>query len=79
MILKYMYMLYVCLYVCVRRFCPLVDRLERPNGDGEDAAAGDGGGEEMDGGSAPHRDEGGTGPITWSLMLKDELITVFMS
>ncbi|MFS7999482.1 hypothetical protein Hanom_Chr12g01166721 [Helianthus anomalus] len=44
MILKYMYMLYVCLYVCVRRFCPLVDRLEHPNGDGEDAAAGDGGG-----------------------------------
>ncbi|MFS7938829.1 hypothetical protein Hanom_Chr05g00444321 [Helianthus anomalus] len=42
MILKYMYMLYV--YMCVRRFCPLVDRLERPDGAGEDAAEGDRGG-----------------------------------
>ncbi|MFS7913465.1 hypothetical protein Hanom_Chr02g00142101 [Helianthus anomalus] len=41
MILKYMYMLYV--YMCVTRFCPLVDR-ERPDGAGEDAATGDGGG-----------------------------------
>ncbi|MFS7913469.1 hypothetical protein Hanom_Chr02g00142141 [Helianthus anomalus] len=38
------YVYVVCIYVSVRRFCPLVDRLERPDGAREDAAAGDGGG-----------------------------------
>ncbi|KAJ0523533.1 hypothetical protein HanIR_Chr10g0494911 [Helianthus annuus] len=35
---KYMYMLYV--YMCVRGFCPIVDRLDRPGEAGEDAASG---------------------------------------
>ncbi|KAF5822363.1 hypothetical protein HanXRQr2_Chr01g0025611 [Helianthus annuus] len=56
MILKYMYMI----YVCVRRFCPLVDRLERPDGAGEDAAAGDGGGKK----SAEDGRRTGTDPHT---------------
>ncbi|MFS7973227.1 hypothetical protein Hanom_Chr09g00854181 [Helianthus anomalus] len=38
MILKYMYMLYV--YMCVRRFCPLVGWLERPGEAGKDANRG---------------------------------------
>ncbi|MFS7982598.1 hypothetical protein Hanom_Chr10g00964761 [Helianthus anomalus] len=42
MILIYMYMLYV--YMCVRRFCTLVGRLEQLGEAEEDAAAGDGGG-----------------------------------
>ncbi|MFS7996353.1 hypothetical protein Hanom_Chr12g01128941 [Helianthus anomalus] len=52
MIFKYMYMLYV--YMCVRRFCPHVGRLERPEEAGEDATEGG----EMGGGWAPYRDEG---------------------
>ncbi|MFS8018617.1 hypothetical protein Hanom_Chr15g01394111 [Helianthus anomalus] len=52
------YVYLVCIYVRVRRFCPHVGRLERPEEAGEDAAAGDGGGK-MGGGWVPHRDEGG--------------------
>ncbi|MFS7931105.1 hypothetical protein Hanom_Chr04g00352171 [Helianthus anomalus] len=56
--LKYLYMLYV--YMCVRRFCPLVGRLERPGEVGEDAAGGGGVGEERrrtgtKGGRTPYR------------------------
>ncbi|MFS7907041.1 hypothetical protein Hanom_Chr01g00066611 [Helianthus anomalus] len=34
------YVYIVCIYVCVRGFCPVVDRLERPGEAGEDAAGG---------------------------------------
>ncbi|MFS8035131.1 hypothetical protein Hanom_Chr17g01589451 [Helianthus anomalus] len=57
------YVYFVCINVCVRRFCPLVGWLERLGEAGEDAATGDGGGRN----GRRIGDEGVRTSIRWSL------------